>query len=297
MGNHLAPREFSARTSFLNKLRSVLRAPGIEPVLLKFVSGASAEARVAKLLPNHYQYPKPSLRSVNRNGIQFSLDISDLIDWAVYFNLYEKSQETLFQMVKPGNIVIDVGANIGSTALRFAQKVGQSGKVYGFEPDPANFAKCQKNISLNSFGNILLEPLALGAEEANLTLFRVSPRNPGMNKIMDQPPDESAVKVRSVKLDTYLGESGIKRVDLIKIDVEGFELRVLEGAKDTIQMYHPALFVEVSDSPLRAGGASASELIRKLHSWGYAMVRADNGQEVLPEQDFHGCHFDVVCTA
>jgi len=74
----------------------------------------------------------------------------------------------LFDLAKPGDVVIDVGANIGSTLICLAQKVDPAARVYGFEPDLNSFANCTKNISLNSFKNISLAQLALSTERTTL---------------------------------------------------------------------------------------------------------------------------------
>src|ERR1017187_10475375 len=97
-----------------------------------------------------------SLRFVSKIVLQealMKLNISNVVDHFLYFGLKERSQENLFNLANENSIIFDVGANIGSTVLQFAQK-SKNGFVYGFEPDKLNYQRAMENISLNSFPNI-----------------------------------------------------------------------------------------------------------------------------------------------
>lgn len=285
------------KTRLLNQLRRPLQGSLVEQRLANWFARNRRPAWQAKILPNHYQFPKPSLRLVERAGIRYSLDIADFLDWHIYFGLLEGPKDKLYSLSNPGDVVIDVGANIGETSLGLASRVGKRGRVIAFEPDPAMVAKCQRNFELNECENLLLEPLALGDAPANHLLASVSARNPGGNRILPAHSAEvsHAVAVRAVRLDDYLAEKGIDRVSLIKIDVEGFEHNVLRGAKSTIEKSKPRLFVELSTANLREQGSSPSAIVSEIRSWGYRVVHAESGAEIdehsLPEH----VHMDVIC--
>ena len=88
----------------------------------------------------------------------------------------------------------------------------------------------------------------------------------------------------------------LKSIDLIKIDVEGYEHEVLKGAKNTIAKYHPVLFVEIDENNLIQQNSSAGILIKELEDVGYSIKRADTLEPIGPNyRKFENCHFDVIC--
>jgi hypothetical protein len=103
----------SIKTQTLNQVRKIFKIPFVEAVLVRYSQNKNFDSFIAKLLPSHYLYPKGSVREVNRNGINFSLDISDLVDWHVYFGLKEMAHERLYSLCNRNDIVIDIGTNIG----------------------------------------------------------------------------------------------------------------------------------------------------------------------------------------
>lgn len=255
------------KTSFFNLFRRLLINQPAERWLLRLVRGASPGSLRARVLPNHYQYRKPSWRTAVRHGMKLELDISDLVDWAVYFGLREEEQEHFFSSIPSGSVVLDAGANIGSTMLRFSRAVGPHGRVIGFEPDPKSYLRCQRNIFLNSLFNVTLEQIALGEEAGFARLSVVDERNPGMNRILPAA-EENAAPVELTTIDDYLEKNGILKIDAIKIDVEGFELKVLRGAERTIERSRPRILLEASEPNLRQQGDSVKALEEFLRQRG-----------------------------
>lgn len=263
----------------------------------KLLVAASLSSRkprwISKILPNHYQYPRKSYRSVERSGIRYELDIGDFLDWHIYFGQMEGSKDRLYALPKAGDVVIDVGANIGETALTMAATVGKSGKVFAFEPDPRIRARCERNFELNSFSNLDLVPYALSDAPAKHQLFCMSERNPAGNRILAEGSGDS-VSIESIRLDDFLADKKVS-VSLIKIDVEGFEYNVIRGAEATIRRDRPVLFIELSDSNLRANGITAVMLLELVESFGYQITRADTGGVVEKGPGLAKAHFDVIC--
>lgn len=102
--------------------------------------------------------------------------------------------------------------------------------------------------------------------------------------------------VKIVSLDTFLAKKYLKSIDLIKIDVEGYEYEVLKGAKKTIFEYRPVLFIEIDDNNLKQQNSSASNVISWLDDLGYSIKRADTLEPVDSNYEkFKNCHFDVIC--
>lgn len=283
-----------AKTKALNSVRNWFRGPLCESILLRLVAGTEPSDLISKMVPNHYQYPPGSLRSVLRNGIAFDLDISDLIQWFIYFGMKERSRTALFSLVRCNDVVIDVGTNIGDVLLNCAKAVGPQGRVYGFEPDPMNFQRCMRNIQINKFGNITMSAKGLGHVNAECDLHVTSSRNRGANRIsVDSHGGTTRIKIGT--LDEFIVEQAIERIDLIKIDVEGFEMNVLLGAKSAIERFKPNLFIELDDNNLRLQGSSALELISYVESAGYRLFHAETKRPISRHDRYVDCHFDIVC--
>ena len=96
-------------------------------------------------------------------------------------------------------------------------------------------------------------------------------------------------------LDSFIEERGLPRVDLIKIDVEGYELHVLQGARETLARLRPVMFIEVSNFNLCEQGTSAQELIAFLEAAGYLLEDAETRRSVCSTDDLGDCFFDVIC--
>lgn len=285
------------KTLIFNTVRNFLRLKFLEKILVNLTIGRTIDSFLVKLLPNNYQYPKNSIRNVSRNNVNYQLYISDLVDWHVYFGIREIGQEKLMNLCKDGDYIIDVGANIGSVMLNLAKRAGSNGKVYGFEPDLITYDRCLKNILLNNLNNIILINEGLGSEETESFLYITSEYNRGMNKIkpnIDNKLTGNIIRINT--LDNFITNNKISKVDLIKIDVEGYELSVLKGAEKTIQKMKPLLFIEVDDNYLKEQGSSARELVSYIkEELNYLIFNAHNDIEINIDSNFTNCHFDAIC--
>jgi len=135
---------------------------------------------------------------------------------------------------KLGDIVFDIGTYVGDTALWFSKAVGPQGKVYAFEPEPGNFEKLKANLERNNVTNVVPLQLALSENEGE-TKFTGS----GGASAIAEGANGTIVKVTT--LDRFVETNKIPRVDFIKMDVEGHELKVLKGAYETVQAFKPSL--------------------------------------------------------
>lgn len=282
------------KTRVLNIFRRLGMLPAIERKLAQTSEWARRPRWVRRIFPNHYQYPLPSVRLAERAGLRYELNIGNFLDWHVYFGVSEGCKGALYRLAKPGARVIDVGANIGETAMQLARRVGSSGEVVAFEPDPRMFEVASRNISLNSLPSLRLEKLALSDESGDVLIDCPTERNPGGNRIRSSRFSGNGSRARSERLETYWGD---RSVDLIKIDVEGFELRVLKGAEKVLRAHRPMLFVELSDENLREQGTCAREVLEYLASLGYESKRADDGKQLNPSDSYVGVHCDIICSA
>jgi FkbM family methyltransferase len=197
--------------------------------------------------------------------------------YARCYHLYKRWFEAreidhLRRLVHPGTSVIDVGANIGFFTLRFADWVSGPGRVIAIEPDQDNFVQLQRVVAQSGHGGIA-DLYEGGAAETQGTSYLVrNPHHPADHRLGDH-----GVPITLYTIDGLLAERGWPPVSLIKIDVQGAEVRVLKGAQETLRRLRPALYVEIDDGALAQGGFSAAELIADLSGLGYDMFDPTDG--------------------
>jgi FkbM family methyltransferase len=285
-------KERSVKTKLLNIPRLVFRNRFMEAVLFSLTNGKKWDQLIARVPANYYQYPKGSWRKVERNGFQYHLDISDYMQWLIYFGIQAEPRETLYNLVKPGMTVLDIGANIGETTLAFSRLTGVNGKVYSFEPDPQTFERLTAHLLLNNCLNVVPVNKGLGKAEAQM-LLEEGEHNSGGNRIS---PGQATTgkKIAITTLDKFAAENTIQQIDFIKIDVEGYEYHVLSGAEETIKKHRPSFFIELVDDFLKDQGASSTMLTGFLLQKNYSVTNANDGTPVSGGQDFTNTHFDII---
>ena len=167
------------------------------------------------------------------------------------------------QTLKPGMVAVDVGANIGYFSLLMAHLVGRQGRVHAFEPYPRYVDRMCASLAANDFEQIELHQVALSNRWGTQTLYKAlasarmcrwSHSDPAFNKVHD------TVTVACMPFDDYARE-GLDRLDLIKIDVDGHEMKVLQGARGSIERYKPAVLIELYEEALRDAGSSVDEVL------------------------------------
>jgi FkbM family methyltransferase len=212
---------------------------------------------------------KTGTRRTTLFGYQIDLSLVDYIQRNVYLGTYEPRDSMLVRRyLKPGMTFLDVGANIGYYSLMAAAVAGPSGRVISFEPNPELHQHLQETIRSNAIQNIVAEQAAVGDQAGWTDLF--VPKERGNNTatlIANQ--GGSPVRVPVVTLDEYLDQHQIARVDFLKIDVEGFEPKVIQGARSAIQAKRiGAMFCEFNGTWLRLGGTTPKDYYNQLRSLG-----------------------------
>ena len=282
-----------SKTKLLNFFRKPLTLPIFEKLLVKQTVGSSSTL-LKKLIPPDYLYKQGSFRNVTRNGINLKLDISHVVDHYIYFGNKDADYDSIKKSIINSKTIIDIGANIGTTSLYFAS-LNSTAKIYAFEPHPNSFKRAIENVSLNTFTNIQLLNIGLGEKKETVKLYEVNEHNPGMNRIIAENKNLPYKTIEIESLDTICTVHGIAHVDMIKLDVEGFEYSVLKGAKETIIKSKPTLFIELNDSNLKENNSSAKELLTLLISYGYTNIyQASNLVPIHPETSFTKCHYDII---
>ena len=290
--------EIRNRTRVLNIFRRFFLNAMMERVLYRLIKNKIVSIVFNRLIPMHLMYVKPSYRTVNRNNINYKLDLSSFNNWAIFWEIDVElvAKRKLFSLIKEGNNFIDIGAHIGQITLEAARIVGKEGKVFSFEPHPNTFAQFQHNVALNNFNNITECNFGLGDEVGKFYVEVIDENNAGMNRISKNNSSNIAVEVKI--LDDYLLATDIKRLDFIKIDVEGFEYKVLKGGEQTLLKWHPILFIELDDATLKAQNSSPKELLIYLNNVGYSkIVNVYTDKLVSCEDNLDSAHFDILCYA
>lgn len=165
---------------------------------------------------------------------------------------FEPEMVKLFRaLATDSEIILDIGANIGCTAILFSEL---SEKVYAFEPSQTTFALLEKNISMSGRKNVILQNIGLGAEPGEFTLtFAPSNRSGGFVSNQTQASVGHTVeKIVIQQLDEVLKSLNFQQINFIKIDVEGFEGHVLRGARQTLSSYKPVVVLELNHWCLNA---------------------------------------------
>ena len=199
---------------------------------------------------------------------------SGRIAW-VFHHWYDiATQSVILTLVRPGGVFVDIGANVGMASLSAAYAAGRDGRIFAFEPNPAIAAINRQAIERNGLGEtITLHNAAIASENGTMELF-VPLHNHGEATLVR---GDMAFEGRSVSVPTtdaaFLRE--LDSIDLIKIDVEGFELSVLHALQPLIDKLHPPIVCEVMDEHLHRSGTSASDLFGFLEGLGYAAFRLE----------------------
>lgn len=172
--------------------------------------------------------------------------------------------------LRPGDVALDIGANVGLFSVTMGNTVGKVGRVIAFEPAPANLQRLQVNLDRNMLGTVQVIPCALGNTSGSMMLQLASdPAFPSLVKVELGFADGSAVPVDVRRLDMVWEDAGRPVIALIKLDVEGAETDVIRGAEKLLLACHPTMIVEANSD------AQLSALHDLLRPYGYRAIHPD----------------------
>jgi FkbM family methyltransferase len=175
----------------------------------------------------------PEKISANCSGVHYCLHLRDVLQREIYFHEFDKKQlGKLIAQIPADGICIDVGANVGFYSLHIAKKLKENGRIYSLEPDPNLFQILKTNCSLNEFGKKIRTYNYALSNTSQRRSFFIAPAHcsgGGSLHLHDSLPGTS-IEVYCISLDAFVRAEQIERIDFIKIDVEGFEFEVIEGA-------------------------------------------------------------------
>lgn len=229
--------------------------------------------------------------TVERDGFTFVVQPVTPVGWNVLlFGSYEPELRAIFRAAVPeGGVAVDVGANVGWHSLLMARLAGPSGRLVAVEPNPSVRAKLIDNLVANRLENVIVIPFAISAAEGWFR-FHGPPAADGSSGSghllsRDALPTSASFDVETRRLDTVLAEAGVGRLDLMKIDVEGFEWPVLQGAENSIERFRPQVVFEYNEEYASRGGATPAifEDFFRRHRYRLAVMGRSGARSLTAE--------------
>lgn len=252
----------------------------------KIIKKFSKGYRFSKIYPLNFilKNIESSLKS-NFSEIQGSkmyLDDGDSLGLSIHGVYGEFDTEIIKKHLSPNDIVIDVGANIGYYTLLSAKLVGNSGKIYAFEPESTNFNLLKKNIDVNNYKNIIAENCAISDSNGQVSLFLAKSGIVG-HRIYNSDKCSKSITVKKITLDEYFSKIDlIDKINFVKIDVEGYELAVLKGMRNILESSkHIKLFLEFNAPFITEAGFDPKELLNTLCSYNFQIYHLDYKKNIL----------------
>lgn len=231
------------------------------------------------------------------------LDISASLEHRRYLQALRRGEvesltTNLFAcVIRPGMVVVDIGAFVGWYTLLAARQVGERGKVYAFEPDPRNYELLSENLRVNQLDSqVICLPQAVADRAGFQRFFHGADRRRG--SLIPSIDEETSTMVPTVVLDEIFDRS--LQVDVVKLDVDGGEVHALRGMRETLTRAAPTvkLFVECNPESLRYAGESAQSLVAELRELGFAVFVIDEVRPGLKPVDSaieSAMHVNLFC--
>ncbi|MBI5920063.1 MAG: FkbM family methyltransferase [Betaproteobacteria bacterium] len=230
------------------------------------------------------------LNVVTKNGLKFVWRPDDLRSapniLVAYGELDPAESKFLLAAANGCRVIFDVGANVGYYAAQFSKRMAEDGIVYAFEPVPETYQTLIKNVELNCLKQkIKTFQLGLGQAPDQAKIFLPGFSGSAAASLMNLHPEEDSreVTVKIETLDNLFSQSGLDRLDLIKMDIEGAELMALKGGLKTIEKHKPVLFIELLRKWSKPFGYHPNEVIALLSGLGYQCWTFDNDR-MMPFQ-------------
>ncbi len=240
-------------------------------------------------------------KEVTVHGFPFLLDPLDSLELSI-FRSYEPFETSLLSAeIRLGMTIVDVGANIGYYTLLFSKLTGDAGRVYAFEPEPQNFALLRQNLTRNNRTNVVALNRA-ASDQVGPSFLYLSTENHGDHQAYPSEDGRRKVPITMTRLDDCVEGP----VDLIKMDVQGFEAHALSGMEKVIAASpRLTIFTEFWPEGLRRAGSAAADFLRRLRSFDleiffineYAnrLEPADDAELLRRYAPSVGAHTNLLC--
>jgi FkbM family methyltransferase len=216
-------------------------------------------------------------------GNKMFLNISFLS--ILFGKTYEEFETSVLEKeIKRGDIIVDIGANIGYYTLMFAKLVGEQGKVFAFEPDPKNFSLLKKNIEINGYKNVVLEQKAVSDITGRSKLY-VYYDHPGVHHLHDIGDGRRSIEITTVRLDDYFANYE-HNIDFVKMDMEGSEWAAMQGMPLILRKnMNLRIVTEFNPMMLKALHVDPEQYLKLLLAYNFKLYLIDEKQRKVQPVD------------
>jgi FkbM family methyltransferase len=235
-------------------------------------------------------FTKPIFKKVSCEGIQFSLKLdpnNGSVDKEIFLRgVYEPDVlRKIKENITDNSVCLDVGANIGQHSL-FMASIAKSGKVYSFEPLKSLSTQIQESIQENKYTNIEVYNFGVSNSDEKKEIYL---DNLNMGRTTFDPRVEASSKqIAEVKVfDRFWNKRG--KIDFIKMDVEGYEYFALQGMRESLELYHPAILFEFTPVFYKKMGIESGEVLLYLLSLGYRLFDIEKGDLEITQENVLVC--------
>jgi FkbM family methyltransferase len=216
----------------------------------------------------HFHLLKPH-RLVVRDDVLFDLDLTKTIDMHIFRDSWEPwIVAALKKLLKQGDVVLEAGANIGAHSLLIGKLIAPDGKLYSFEPTNYAFVRLKNHIKLNNLESVIKsEKFVLSNSPCDMPIksmvsdFKLFAQ--------DEEIGEDISDCQITSIDDYFLKNKIESLKLMKIDVDGYDFKVLSGSKATIQKFRPIVLIELANFTLHRQGDSVNDIYNLLAGLNY----------------------------
>lgn len=252
----------------------------------------TADRTILKILPVFFNFKvRKFTRKITKDifygeGKKFFLILNPengYLDAYIYAHgLYEPHiVRELINNINEGDTCIDIGANIGHHAIIMAQIVGVNGKINAYEPIPFIRTQMEESIALNNLKNVTIIPEALSNKEGELIL-NVNVGNVAGSSFVNKEDGNQGLSINTRTLDSY----NYSKISFIKLDVEGFEYSVLQGAEKTISSLHPVVLFEYSPTYYKKNSATDSkDILLFFKKYNYKLIDLEDNRKEITNVD------------
>ena len=250
-------------------LRQVYRCDGAMAVLweIAYQGARPLLAAYTQAVWRFYQWRGRSHFMIHGHSLDLlPRDRGVSIELAVHRTHEPRATKLLAGFLKPGMTVIDIGSNLGYYALLESRLVGDSGTVVALEPVPQNAELCKQNIRVNRCSNVVFREAAIGPYNGTLPLHLSEKSN--WHTLHEVHWSTADIFVPICTLDSLVSELSLNRVDLVRMDLEGYETVVINGMRKTLQEYSPRVLVEVH--PQIVGPGAMRQYLLDLSEFNYS---------------------------
>ena len=236
-----------------------------------------------RIISPFVDYLKPDFLIIDRHKLYIDKKDTAVSQELLLSGTWEEFETNLFKNnIKPDDIVIDIGAHIGYYTLIAARLVGQKGKVYAFEPNPDTFQILKRNVKENGYKNVVLINKAISDKDSEAKLF-LNKSNTGDHRLYDSKDNRKFVDVSTISLDSYFRDKN-KKINLIKMDIQGSEVKAFKGGLKTIRKNkYIKIITEIWPMGISLAGNTISQYLDMLANENFKYYEIDEKKKRLKD--------------